>query len=141
MNSRYSQITIIATLWTVVMVCTSCSRSDYSRFLCHKQDYYARLAAECDSLLPRGPAATSAEARGFARETNSLPPTIKDLSPTQIRIKGDAVMLTVGSYFIVWRQSDQDKEVWILVADHEGHRREVYSRRKPAALRARVTTE
>jgi len=132
MNSRQSLKPIIGTLWIVVAICVSCDFSDYSHFLHREKDYYVRLAEDCDTLLPRAPVTTSAETRRFAQETNTLPATIRELHPTHIQITGDAVLLTVGSYFIVWRQSDQDKQLWILVAYREGHRQEVYSHKKPA---------
>jgi hypothetical protein len=111
------------------LMCTSCD--DYSRFKHHNAEYYAGLAAECDSLLARGPAESIPEARVIARQTNSLPPTIRQLAPSHIQIWENGVQLLVGSYNVIWTRSKDDERLWKLIAYREGHSKTLYSLRKP----------
>ena|SRR6266404_625034 len=92
--------------------------------------YYERIASECDILLARGPVMSSLEGRQLARQTNSLPPTIKELKPSHIQITTNAVELILNSYQIIWMQREEDHDLWTLVAYVEGHTKEVYSKRK-----------
>src|SRR5256885_16223559 len=101
-------------LCAVALLCTACD--DFSRFKRGKPEYYARLSAECDSLLPRGPVRGMLEERIFAQETNSLPPMIRQLSPSYIQIVDNTVLLMVGSYTIIWRQGEDDDQLWKLFA-------------------------
>jgi hypothetical protein len=120
-------------LLVAILLCTSCDRSDYSRFVHATPEYYAKVAEECDGLLLLGPVTGNGDTRQFARQTNSLTQTIKDLRPERIQITKDSVVLVPDTYEIVWRESQNDQGLWILVATHEGHRKQVYSKRKRSA--------
>ncbi|SRR5258706_10596176 len=122
---------LTAASWMLALLCISCGPADYRRFLQESPKYYAKLASECDSLLARGPVTGSPATRLFAQQSDSLPPGIRDLKPTHIEIAESSVLLSVGSYFIIWHESDQNHGLWVMVAYQEGHSRQVYSRKKP----------
>jgi hypothetical protein len=108
---------------------TSCD--DFSRFEGRSAAYYAGLASECDSLLARGTVIGGPAERELAGQTNSLPPAIRQLGPHRIRIIEETVLLTVGSFFIIWRHSEDDEQLWVLAAYKEGHRKTLYTMSKP----------
>ena len=111
------------------LACISCD--DMSRFNRQGAEYYASLATECDSLLARGPAASMPEARAVARQTNSLPPQVRQLGPSHVQITERSVQLFVGSYNITWARSQDDEHLWRLSTYREGHGKILYSVRKP----------
>ncbi|MEY2430258.1 MAG: hypothetical protein QOJ40_3143 [Verrucomicrobiota bacterium] len=111
------------------LACISCD--DMSRFSRRDAAYYASLAAECDSLLARGPAASIPEARAVARQTNSLPPQLRQLGPSHVQITERSVQLFVGSYNIIWARNQDDEHLWRLSTYREGHGKILYSVRKP----------
>ena len=118
-----------STLCIACLACTSCD--DMSRFARRSEAYYASVAAECDSLLVRGPATTAPEARMVARQTNSLPQQIRQLGPSHIKITDRLVQLDLGSFFLIWAQSQDDDHLWTLSTYSEGHGKTLYSLRKP----------
>jgi hypothetical protein len=71
------------------------------------------------------------EARMIARQTNSLPPTIRQLAPSHIQIWESSVQLLVRSYNVIWTRSKNDEQLWMLIADREGHSKTLYTLRKP----------
>jgi hypothetical protein len=117
------------TLCIAGLVCTSCD--DFSRFNRRGAAYYAGLATECDSLLARGTTISISEERAVARQTNSLPPAIRQLGASHVQIKERSVQLIVGSYNIIWARSQEDEHLWILSAHRENLRKVLYSERKP----------
>ena len=130
-------------LLVIVVLCASCGPSPgYRAFVDNTPRFYAQLAVECDGLLPRGRVTEAAETHKLARDTNSLPPLIRALNPDSILIDTNLVLLRIGtgvfSFGIVWRQSDDDADLWVLSAYTEGSRREVYARKR-STDRKRVT--
>lgn len=115
--------------WAVIVLFSSCGPAEYRHFLNAKPEYYEKIAGECDSLLAHPPIAGNAEARQFARQTNSLPPTIRGLKPSRIQINSNFVLITLDSHHIIWRQREDDPKGWTLTAYEEGHRKEVYTRK------------
>src|SRR5436305_13657526 len=97
-----------ATLMTLAIACASCDTSDFARFLKANQAYYADLANECDGLLDQGPIVGNTDAKQFARQTNSLPPRIRELRPSRIQITRDYVLVTLDTYLVVWTRSKAD---------------------------------
>ena len=123
--------TILLKTIVVTLFCCLCGCTDYDSFLRGKPDYYAKLAADCDRLLPLAPVTGFVESRGLARNTNALPETIRKLNPSTIEVRSNSVSLAVGTYFISWKRSDQNERLWIMIAHREGHQRKVYSRELP----------
>ena len=124
----------------LTVLCASCNPSPgYREFVRHKQDFYIKLAAECDGLLPQAPVTGAAESRRLAQDTNSLPPLVKALNPDRVIVDTNVVHLRIGtgmiSYGIVWHSKDEDPSLWILSAYTEGSSQDVYSRRRSAQER------
>ncbi len=121
----------------LVLLSISCYPPDYYRFLRASPEYHTKLARECDSLLARGPVVGSPYTRIFAQNSISLTPNIREMKPTHIEITETSVVLSVGSYFIIWHQSDRDPDLWVMVAYQEGHSRQVYASKKDAASKTK----
>jgi hypothetical protein len=118
-------------VWAIALgVLTSCNRSDFTSFVRRDASYHARLAAACDEILAKGPVTGAADSRAFAKDTNSLPQVVRELHPSHIEIRANSVLLSVGTYFVLWKPSDQDQRVWVLTAYRDGHERQVYKRNK-----------
>jgi hypothetical protein len=101
----------------------SCSRpASYLGFINQDQSYYHKIAEACAEIESRTPT-NVLDGRKISASALTLPPLLKELHPTYLRVTTNRVYVSVGvgrgSYSIAWLRGFSGQPFWELRATGE----------------------